>query len=56
MTWLFWRRGPIREAEKAKRQAESERPEVERLVHDVRARGERNNFAPRIQRAFRGES
>lgn len=40
--------------EAALRRAEAQRPEIERLVHDLRARRAANNFAPMIQRAMRG--
>lgn len=53
--WLFWRRHQLREAENAMRSSEAQRPEVERLVHDLKARRAENNFAPRIHRAMRGE-
>jgi len=34
-------------------QAERERPEVERLVMDLHARGDRNHFAPMFEEALK---
>lgn len=55
MRWMFWRREQVEQARRAKEQSERDRPAVERLTHDLRARRRQNNFAPLIEQAFRGE-
>ncbi|HLR94281.1 MAG TPA: hypothetical protein VK053_07140 [Jiangellaceae bacterium] len=47
------RRARISEARAALEQAERERPEVERLVMDLHARGDRNHFAPMFEEALK---
>jgi len=49
---LRWHHG-TEQARRAYEQSVSERPEVERLAHDLRARRSRNHFAPMIAEAFR---
>jgi len=51
--WVRIRPDGVSVAREALERSERERPEVDRLVHDLRARRARNNFAPLIEQALR---
>lgn len=50
--WRY-RRRRVEQAREALEQSKRERVEVERLTHDLQARGARNNFAPKFDQALR---
>lgn len=53
MRWIFWRRTPIRDAERALQQSRDDRPRVQALARDLTAKRAVNNFAPLVNEAFR---